>query len=79
MLQYGGARSGKSCQSGLSTVYVFAKLYGSAFYETLSKSTAADAASAYLESVSQVRKNYLSSFFFSHELECLRTHDIKHL
>jgi len=34
----GGAGTGKGCQYGLSTGYVFTKLYGSAFYETMSKS-----------------------------------------
>jgi len=38
MLQCGGAGTGKGCQYGLSTGYVFTKLYGSAFYETMSKS-----------------------------------------
>jgi len=63
----GGPGTGKGCQYGLSTGYVFTKLYGSAFYETMSKSrlaTAAAAASAYLENqVKLNKKNYLSSFF----------------
>ncbi len=53
--------------------------YGSAFYETLLKKSTAATASAYLDSITKPnkKKKNISSFFS--ELECLGTHDTKHL